>query len=105
MKYREYKFLKKLYEKDPKIGKNQKYKPYFIDDIEDKNFSKDDIIAICEEYPEYVNIVKNKEEYGGYIHCIGITCRGVSAFKHYKQELILGWMKNLVIPAMVSIIC
>ena len=110
MKYKEYRFLKKLYELSPQIDDEQKYKSYFVNTVQDKTkLSIDDVLSLATKLSqdEFVSICKNKEgapERSGYIHLMRITYKGVSAMKEYKTETIWNILRNIIIPAIVSII-
>ena len=82
MKYKEYRFLKKLYELSPQIDDEQKYKSYFVNTVQDKTkLSIDDVLSLATKLSqdEFVSICKNKEgapERSGYtpLYVILIKC-------------------------------
>ena len=111
MTYNQYKLLKGLYDLNPKMNDEQKYSLHFVSDIEKKTkMSTEDILAVAKELEQlgFVNLGQNKEdakERGGYIHLIRITYSGVVAQKKYISNTALSWLRNIVIPAIVSIAC
>lgn len=108
MTYREYRFLKKLYKLSPIMNDNQKYEPYFINDLENFiNLSKEDILALSKKLAScnYIGLLSNGQEHGEYIYCIAITFSGVSAMNHYYEDVILKIFWSIIIPALVSVVC
>lgn len=108
MTFNEYKFLKSLYKNSNELNDNQHYKSYFIDDvIRITGFDKVNVLAIAKKLKqeEYVSLIDNYEDCGGYIHCIAITYSGVSAMRHYYQNVISRILWSIIIPAIISLIC
>lgn len=110
MNYREYCYLKKLYELSPKMQDDQKYSMHFVSDVEKATeYTKDDVLTLALDLAkkDYVKLGQNKEdakERSGYIHTICITYRGVFAMKKYKSDKVWSMIRNIIIPAVVSII-
>ncbi|HZJ77127.1 MAG TPA: hypothetical protein VFC70_05395 [Oscillospiraceae bacterium] len=108
MTCREYRFLKKLYNASKEIDDNQKYKSHFVDDVARIiGLDKVDVLAIAKKLgmENYVSLIKNREDCGGYIHCISITYSGVSAMRHYYENIILKVFWSILMPAVISLIC
>ena len=111
MTYKQYKLLKGLYDLNSKMNDEQKYSLHFISDVEKKTrMPIEDVLAVAKELEllGFVNLAQNKEdakERGGYIHLIRITYSGVLAQKNYIFNTTLSWLRNIIIPAIVSIVC
>ena len=108
MTFREYNFLRKLYKDSEELDNNQNYKAYFVSDVEKiTGLDKVDVLAIAKKLKleNYISLINNREECGGYIHCIAITYSGVSAMRHYYQTVIAKVLWSIIIPAVVSLIC
>lgn len=111
MTYNQYKLLKSLFDLDHKMNDEQKYSLHFISDVEKKTkMSTEDVLAVANELEKlgFVNLARNKQdakERGGYIHLIRITYNGVVAQKNYISNTALSCLRNIVIPAVVSIVC
>ena len=102
MKYREYRFFSKIYHRSPHLNDNQRYKDFFISEIEQLGYDKTEILAMIKAFPEYLSCIENSD---GYAHCVSLTPRCVSAIKHYKFDVLWSVMRSIVIPAIVSILC
>ena len=111
MTYRQYIFLKELYKINPDMNDEQRYPSQYVIDIEKKTkMSKAEVLTLAKELEKlgYVYLVQNSEtakERANYIHLVGITYSGVIAQKEYIINKVLSLLKNLIIPAVVSIIC
>lgn len=111
MTYKQYKLLKGLHSIAPEMNEEQKYSLHFIDAVEKKTkMSKEDVLATAKELEKmgYVNLAKNSEnakERSGYVHLIRITYSGVSKKNSYISNKIISALRNIVIPAVVSVIC
>ena len=111
MTFYQYKLLKGLYDLHPKMDDEQKYPLHFVNDVEKKTkMSTEDVLAVAKELEQlgFVNLGQNKEdakERGGYIHLIRITYNGVVAQKNYILSGALSLLRNIIIPAIVSIGC
>lgn len=102
MKYREYRFFLKIYRLSPNLNDNQRYKQLFISQIEQLGYNETEILAMVKAFPEYISCIENKD---GYVHCVSLTPRCVSAIKHYKFDVLWSVMRSIIIPAIVSILC
>ena len=111
MTYKQYVFLKRLHKIKPEMNDEQKYSSHFITDVEKKTkMSKAEVLTLAKELENlgYVYLVQNKEtaqERANFIHLIGITYSGVVAKNEYMILKFASILKNLIVPAIVSIIC
>ncbi len=111
MTYKQYQFLKGLHKLSPKMNDEQKFPSHFIDDIEKKTeLSKEEVLTIAKELSQlgYVQLGQNDDaakERSGYIHVVRITYSGVVAKNDYIHNKFLSMLKNIIIPAIVSILC
>lgn len=111
MTYKQYKLLKELHSMAPEMDNEQKYKLHYLVDIEKKtNMAKEEILATAKELEAmgYVNLAQNSEiakERSGFIHLIRITYSGVSSKNSYISNKVIGAIRNILIPAVVSVLC
>ena len=109
MKYKEYKLLKGLYQLAPVMNGEQKYEIHWTDDMpKSTGFPLEDALAIAADLEElgYIELFKNKadaKERPGYIHLVRITYRGVLAMKEYPKDVLLSALRNIIVPALVSL--
>ena len=110
MKYKEYKYLKELYELNPTMNAEQKYEMHFMCEVEKKTeYSEDVALAIASNLSDagFVDLAKNKDdakERPGYVHLVRITYKGVLAMKEYPMNVFMSALRSVVIPAVVYII-
>ena len=111
MTCKQYRFLFSLHRMGKKMNQEQKYPIHSIDAIEKAtHFSTEEILSVATELAQlgYVRLGQNSEqakERNGYIHAVTITYIGVVAKNEYIQNKVLSFFKNIIIPAIVSIIC
>lgn len=111
MTYKQYKFLKGLHKLCPKMDEEQKYTLHFVSDVEKSaKMSKEDVLTTCKELEQlgFVNLCQNSndaKERSGYIHLVRITYSGVVAKNEYIPNKIFNIIKNIIVPAAVSVIC
>lgn len=109
--YNQYIFLKRLHKMSPEMNDEQKFSSHFVVEVEKKTkMSKEKVLTLAKELEclGYIYLVQNKEtaqERANFIHLIGITYSGVVAKNEYISHKILSILKNLIIPAIVSIVC
>ena len=110
MTYKQYRFLKALNKITPEMNEEQKYSAQFIPTIMKKSkMTKEEVLTRAKELEEfgYVVVCKNGEdaERSGFVHLIGITYSGVDAKNSYIINKLLSILGNIIVPAIVSIIC
>ena len=111
MTYNQYRLLKGLLELNPKMNDEQKYSLHFISDVEkEAKMPTDTVLAVAKELEQlgFVELAQNRKdatERSGYIHLIRITYSGAVAKKNYIANIVLSWLRNIIIPAAVSIVC
>ena len=111
MTFKQYRLLRGLYTLSPKMNDEQKYALHFVDDIKKATkLSKEDVLTASLELASlgFVRLGQNREdakERSGYIHAVTITYSGVVAKNEYIKSQILSLLRNIIIPAVVSIAC
>ena len=104
MKYREYKFLKKLYKIAPQMDEKQNYKSHDIDEIvKYSDFNTTDVLTLVKALEKF-DFVSTLDNTNGYIYMAAITYSGVSAMKHYYKDIIMKVIWSIIIPAIISLI-
>ena len=111
MTLKQYRFLDKLHKLSPKMNDEQKYAIHSVSDIEKTTgLSTEDVLTTATELSllKYVRLGQNSDqakERNGYIHAVTITYNGVVAKNEYIKNKALSLLRNIIVPALVSIVC
>lgn len=111
MTFKQYRFLRGLHSLSPEMNDEQKYSFHHVCDIEKATgLSKEDVLTAATklELLGYIRLVQNSKaakERSGYIHLVTITYSGVVAKNEYIKNEALSLLRNIIVPAIVSIVC
>jgi len=102
MHYNEYRVLKRLYDLSPTMRDDQTYPQHFMSEIQSKHLTEKYILGTLHYCPkEYVTLLFGGP-LGKTIHTASITVQGVYAVEHYYWDVILNFIKSMLVPAIVS---
>lgn len=111
MTFKQYRFLRGLHSLSPEMNDEQKYGFHHVCDIEKATgLSKEDVLTAATklELLGYIRLAQNSKvakERSGYIHLVTITYSGVVAKNEYIKNEALSLLRNIIVPAIVSIVC
>lgn len=104
MTYKQYKLLKNLHNMAPEMDEEQKYKLNDIDAlVKSAGLTKEEVLTLSKELQQigYVDLYQSS----GYISLVRITYIGVVKKNNYLSNTFMSILRNLVIPAVVSVLC
>ena len=105
LKWYEYSLFKKVYELNTTMDNEQRYPHHFISDIANTTKTDvNDVLSMLKAFKaeNYVCLIENTNSY---IHTAAITAKGVSTLRHFKNDWWWQLARNILIPAVVSVVC